>query len=171
MKPQYKLCQNDSDFAKASLFIMENKWDLHAGFSTLDMVDLLYSYATEGRILMLTDPEERIIAVAAYYIGTPEERFTDRDIAFVDLALTDEAYRGTRLFVRGLTILAEVLQQEPHPIQELRFVAHSDNSYLCRLYRKFTTSSTSREGSLGPETVFYVTFQYLTTILNRYNNI
>lgn len=163
----YRRCASDEDFAKVSLFALANKRDMHLAFGTLDMVTLLCTYMTQGHLLYITDADNRVIGILAYYHGTPEEQFKDREVAFADMAIMDKAYRGTRLFLNGLHYMVEQMVEAHPEVQELRFMAFSENTYLCRLYSKFMTSNYTREGLLGEETVFCVKIHRLRTTLNE----
>lgn len=162
-------CVDESDFAKVSLFALENKRDLHPSFDTLGMVSLLCTYMTQGHLLYAADAGQRVIGISAYYHGTKEQDFEDKGIAFADMVIIEKAYRGTRLFVKGLHYLAEQIAEAHPDVRELRFAALSENAYLCRLYSKFARPAYTRDGQLGEETVFCAEIDRLrATLKNRY---
>jgi hypothetical protein len=156
MTAQCIRCKHDEDIIKASLFLFEHKHDLHPSFTTMDMVALLYTYISEGHLLYAADADNQVIGAAAYYHGTPEHDFKDKEVALVDIAVFAKAYRGTRLFVRGLTYMVNQIINEHPEVMELRLAALSENVYVSKLYSKFTTSSYSCEGIIGEENVFSV---------------
>jgi ribosomal protein S18 acetylase RimI-like enzyme len=163
----FKRCTTDGDFAKVSIFAVENRRDMHPSFDTLDMVAMLCSYITEGYMLYAADANEQVVGMLGYYHGTPEKDFKDKEIVFADGSIIDRAYRGTRLFARGLRFMVEQFAQAHPEVRELRLKALSENTYTCRLYSKFTTSSYSQEGPLGGETIFCVEIVELRSTLNR----
>lgn len=163
----FRRCVSNDELAKVSLFTLAHKREMHPSFGTLDMVFQLTTYMTQGHLLYLADAEERVIGVIAYYHGTPEEEFNNKEIAFVDAAILDEAYRGTRLFVKGLHYMVEQIMEAHPDVQELRFVAYSENTYICRLYSKFSNVSCTREGPAGEETVFCVKIHDLCSTLKE----
>jgi len=83
--------------------LLEHKLDLHPSFQTLQMVELLYAYITQGALYKGTAPDGSIRGASAYYIGTPGNDFTDRNVALIDIVIVDRAYRGTRFFFYGLS--------------------------------------------------------------------
>lgn len=160
-------CESDEDFAKASLFAIENKHELHSSYYTLDMVSLLCTYMTQGHMLYIADDEHRMIGLLGYYHGTPEKQFEDKDVVLADTAIMDRAYRGTRLFLKGLRyMVGQIIEKHPD-VQVLRLVSLSDNAYLCGLYAKFAEPDYTREGPAGEETVFCVKIHQLKSILYR----
>ncbi len=171
MKVSYAPCVTDDDFAKTSLFLLERKYDLHPSFTTLQMVALIYSYITHGTIFRGVLPDGRTISAAAYYQGTPERDFVDRDIALIDVAILDRPYRGTRSFLYGLRQLIDSIRCRHPEVQEVRFAALSTNDYLCKLYSKFATFVYYREGSAGEESVFSANITRLGDILTRYRRV
>ncbi|WP_135553668.1 hypothetical protein [Paenibacillus cymbidii] len=165
------LCASEDDFARASLFLLAHKRDLHPAYTTLEMVTLIYSYATKGRIVSAMDDNRCVVGVSAYYIGTPERDFMDRDVALLDVAIADPAYRGARLFLQGLVYMVQsIIEKEPE-VQELRLAALADNDYLCRLYAKFAKPGYEREGSHGKEIVFCVKINTLKGTLNKWAKV
>ncbi|CAN7247187.1 hypothetical protein [Paenibacillus sp. LjRoot56] len=171
MMINYHKCVSDDDFAKASIFMLARKRDLHPAYSTLEMVTLLYSYVTQGHLICAKDAENQVVGIAAYYYGTPEQEFQDTDIALVDVAIADKAYRGSRLFVRGLLYMVNEIIAGGPDVQELRLAALAENDYVCRLYAKFTSARFVREGTHGKEVVFCEKINILRDILTKFNTI
>lgn len=164
-------CVSDEEHAKVSLFALENKRELHLAFGTLDMVSVLCTYMTEGHLLYIADADNQVIAMLGYYQGMPENEFKDKEIAFVDAAILEAAYRGTRIFLKGLRSLVEQIVEAHPETQEIRFAALSENTYLCRLYSKFSEPSYTRDGSAGKETVFCVKIHQIRATLNGYSKL
>jgi hypothetical protein len=50
----------------------------------------------------------------------------------------------------------------------LRLATLTENRYLCRMYGKVANPLYEREGTLGPETVFVVSLDEISTTLNRF---
>ncbi|CAH1213332.1 hypothetical protein PAECIP111891_03952 [Paenibacillus allorhizoplanae] len=171
MTLSYQKCVSDDDFAKASLFMLARKRDLHPAYSTLEMVTLIYSYVTQGHLIAAKDVDDRVVGIAAYYYGTPEQDFQDKDIAFVDVAIADKALRGSRLFVRGLLYMVNEIVQGGPEVQELRLAALAENDYICRLYAKFTSARSVREGTHGKEVVFCEKINILRDTLKKFTAI
>ncbi|KRE72956.1 hypothetical protein [Paenibacillus sp. Soil750] len=171
MTLSYQRCVSDDDFAKASLFMLAHKRDLHASYSTLEMVTLIYSYVTQGNLICARDADNRVVGIVAYYYGTPEQEFQDKEVALIDIAIADRGYRGSRLFVQGLQYLVnEIIEVHPE-IQELRLAALAENDYLRRLYAKFTSTRFEREGTHGKEVVFCEKINKIRDILKKFTRI
>jgi hypothetical protein len=171
MAMHYQRCVSDEDLANISLFFLKYKRDLHPSFSTMDAVTVLYMYMTQGHLLQATDDNNRVIGVLAYYHGTQEQEFKDRDVAFVDMVIFDKAYRGTLLFIKGLRYMVSRIVDDHPEVRELRFAALAENDYLCKLYSKFTETSYTREGMAGEEKIFCVKINKLRTILKKFDRV
>lgn len=166
-----KCCNRDEEYAQATLFLLAHRRDLHPAFTTIDTVSLIYTYMTEGHLFQVTNEHGQIIALSAYYHGTPEQNFQDTHLAFIDIALADPAYRGSRLFVRGLHELVRAITACHQEVQELRFAALHTNAYNLKLYAKFARPVEIRAGRLGAEQVFAAPIDELHTMLSKWNKV
>lgn len=171
MSTHFKHCVTDDDYAKVGLFFLQHKQDLHSAFTTLDMVSLLYSYLTDGHLFQALDADQRVIGASAYYHGTAEQEFQDKDIALIDIVIVDPAYRGTRLFLNGFRCMVNDIAVAHPEVEEIRIAALADNEYVCRLYAKLTESRYEREGNLGKEIVFCVKINRIKTILSSLSKV
>lgn len=171
MSAIFHTCLTDEDFAQASLFVLAHKRDLHPSYSTMEVITLLYSYLTQGNMITVKDAEERIIGVGAYYYGTPDQEFKDRDVALLDMAIIDSVHRRTRLFVQGLQYMVNSIIEGHPEVQEIRLAAMSENEYLCRLYGKFAKACNIREGTHGEETVFCEKINTLRDTLMKFHKV
>lgn len=166
-----QMCESEDDFAQAGLFLLAHKRDLHPSFSTVDMVALLYSYVTNGRLLFAADDSNRVAGIAAYYYGTPDREFQNKDVAWVDVVIFDKAYRGSRLFLQGLLYLVDRIVEGHPEVQEVHLAALEDNAYLRRLYSKFAEAGGVREGTHGREVVFYAEINNLRATLGKFSRL
>ncbi|MGG4144425.1 hypothetical protein ABEW34_14975 [Paenibacillus algorifonticola] len=170
-KAYFKRCENDEDYAKASLFLLKHRRDLHPAFTTMDTLSLLYAYLTEGQILVGLDEQHRVNSISGFYYGTPEQDFQNKAVVFVDMVIVEQKHRGTRLFAEGLNFLVHhVLESRPE-VQELSLAALSENKRLCRMYAKFVEEKYKREGALGEETVFSGEIRKIGTMLRKINPV
>ncbi|UJF33850.1 hypothetical protein [Paenibacillus hexagrammi] len=163
-----KQCESDEEFAKVSLFFLTNKFGLHPSISTIDAVTLLYLYITQGYLIYSSDDSNQVIGVCAYYHGTPEQEYKDKHVAFMDMALSDKAHQGTRLFVKGLIYLVDHIAEHHPEVEDLQLAALTENTYTCRLYAKFAEVSHTRDGYVGQETVFCVKIHQIQGFLRKY---
>ncbi|MEK8127618.1 hypothetical protein WMW72_06775 [Paenibacillus filicis] len=164
-------CESDDDFAKASSFMLQHRFDLDPAMTTLDAVALMYTYITEGHLIQVLDGEGRVIAIGAYYYGSRGQAAQDEETALIDMALVDWNHRGTRLFLKGLTfMIGQIIEHHPK-VQEVRVVAQAKNAYTCRLYGKFLEQAGTREGSSGQEMLFCGKVNNLTSILKKWNKV
>lgn len=150
------VCDREEQLAEIGRFIFQHKKQLHPSYATLDTLSVIYSYVTEGHIIQVTDEENRIAGMTAFYHGTKENGFQDKDIIFIDIAIasTEVRQRASRVFVMGLAYLLEQVAERFPEAKRIRLVALSDNRYVCKLYSKFVRPVATRPGERGEETVF-----------------
>ncbi len=168
----YQICETDQAFSEASRFILDRKRDLHLSFSTVGMTAIIYRYITEGKLYLAKETAEGpVMSVTAYFHGTPESDYADKDVILVDMVIADKAYRGSRHFAAGFaTFLDHLLATYPEA-ETMQVVALTDNAYLCRLYAKFMTVSGVREGDVGQETIFTGRILQIRGTLAKYNRL
>ncbi|MBJ6360348.1 hypothetical protein JFN88_03300 [Paenibacillus sp. MAHUQ-46] len=166
-----KRCLSDDEISSVSQFILKNRRDLHPAYTTLDMVALLYSYITEGNLVCIVDENQRVLGASAYYLGTRERNFEDKEIVFADLVICDRTIRGSRLFMKGFIYLIELIVEEHPEVREIQFSALSENTYVCNLYAKLANKSHTREGLIGEETVFSEQVSTLKTALKKFQRV
>jgi len=167
---RFTVCETDDEFAQASLFMLQHIRDVHPSFSTLDTAALIYSYLAEGHLVLAKKAEDPV-AVGVFFHGTREEGFADRDVALIDLALSDRNCRGSSLFVKGLAYMVESIAARLPGVREIRLVAQSDNRYLNRLYAKFVRPIGTRDGDWGSETVYAAPIANISSMLLQWNRV
>jgi hypothetical protein len=116
-------------------------------------------------------PDGTIIAVAAYYHGTPEQNFEDKEVALIDITVMDRTYRGTRYFLQGFEEMIGYIERTHPEVKQLRLAALSENKYLCRLYSKFAVISSKREREIGEETVFSEDISRIRSSFSRFHRL
>lgn len=169
---QAKYANNDEDYAQASLFLLKQKRELHPAFTAIEMVALIHSYITKGGLVLVKDASGMIIAIAAYYHGTMEKDFEDKDqVVQVDVAILIRALRTSRIFVRGFQILLTQILEENPGVKQFTFHALAENTYLQLLYSKFAALSHTYEGSIGLENVYVAEIDELRSFLARFNRL
>jgi len=171
MTMQCSRCVTDEDYAKVSLFLLKYRHSLHPSFATMDVVTMLYSYITNGHLIQVRDDDGQIVAMCAYYLGTPEREFADRETAFIDVAVVHPEYRGTRLFLTGLTYTFKSILAEHAEVREIRFTALAENKYVCKLYDKIATFTHMRKGTAGEEKVFRANLDEISAFLTKFYQV
>ncbi|WP_217593225.1 hypothetical protein [Cohnella sp. GbtcB17] len=167
---QCAVCATDDDFAQATLFLLEHMRDVHPSFSVLDSVTLAYQYITEGSIVLVREGGQAV-GLGAYYHGTREQAFNDKDVALIDLALAVRSHRGTRVFLDGFGFTIRSIAERHPEVREVRLAAQSDNQYLNRLYAKFVRPYGVRDGVLGAETLYAGDIEHILSMLGKWNRV
>lgn len=167
----FKRCVTDDELAQASLFFMENRRDIHASYAAIDSIEMLYTFMTQGHLIQVKDASQQIIALAAYYHGTPEHDFQDKHAAFIEMAVAGRAHRGTRLFLEGLQFMADDISNNYPEVSEVQLAALSSNVYLCNLYAKFADTSFEDDSVLGKQMKFSVKIHNLKAFLDKFKRL
>ncbi|MGG1552548.1 hypothetical protein [Paenibacillus ferrarius] len=164
----FSFCETDEDFAQFGLFFLAHRRDLHPSYATIYAVTALYSYIADGRILQAKLADGSIAGAVAYFHGTPEQDYQDRQTVLLDLAIADRSLRGSRLFLSGLAELAEHLAAHHPEVEEVHIVTLAENAYLRRLYGKFAQAGPEIEGVLGREVRYQVKISELRGFLSKF---
>ncbi len=164
-------CVTDDDLAAASLFMLEQRHELHPSITVMDTLTLLCDYMTHGHLMMSVNDRQAVIGISAYFLGTREKQFEDKEVVFIDVGVFSKAYRSGRQFYLGFSFMVDQIISEHPDVKELRLAALTDNRYLLRLYSKLAAPLHERESALGPETVFGAPINEISTTLKRYNQL
>ncbi|SFA78871.1 Acetyltransferase (GNAT) family protein [Cohnella sp. OV330] len=167
---QFTLCETDDDLAQASLFMLQHIRDVHPSYSMLATTALIYSYLTEGH-LVLAKKDGHPVGIGVFFHGTRDDGFADKNVALIDLALSDREYRGSRLFSEGLAFMVHTIAERHPGVREIRLAAQSDNRYLNRLYAKFVEPCGVRDGEWGPETIYAGSVGKIRSVLEKWNRV
>lgn len=167
---QCAICATDDEFAQASLFLLQHFRDVHPSYSTLETATLIYMYITEGHLVLARDGENAVGA-CAYYHGTRDNGYEDKEVVLIDVALSDRTYRGSRLFLQGLSFMIGAIAKRHPEAKEIRLVAQSDNRYLNRLYSKFVEPSGVRDGRWGEETIYAGRIDKIRSVVDKWNRV
>ncbi len=171
MRTQFRRCESDEDFAAASLFLLENRQDLHPSFTTMDTVSLLYAYITEGYLHIGVDEDGQVVGTAAYYHGTQDKQFSDKQLACIDMVVLARKRRGGRLFLNSLRYMVGAIMTTHSEVEDLHFAALQENTYLCKLYAKFSKQVGIREGRNGHELIFSDNIRDIASRLNLNHDV
>lgn len=171
MKVPFQRATADEELAKISLFMLKHKSDFNPAFTTLDMLEQLYTNMTQGYLHYAMTEEGRVVVAGAYYHGTPEKQFADRHVVFIDYVILDPAYRGTTLFLQSLQHIVGWVREAHPEATELRLKAMSDNLRVCRLYGKFVQPSYKEDTPYGEMTVFCEKINQIVAILKKFDRL
>lgn len=167
----FKRCVTEDEQAETSLFLLARRRDLDRSFETLDAVTLLYRYFTQGELHYGADENGQVVGALGMYIGTPEEEFADRYVAFVDMIVLDPARAGSRTFLSFLSYMAGYMERTHPGTTRARFVAQSHNAYLRRLYEKLARPIGTRDDANGQVTIYSEEISRIGDVLSRYHPV
>jgi len=128
------ICSNDDDYESFARFFMENRNAFYRPYDVKSASSIISQSIQHGNIILFYNKLDEPVGLIIYYIGTRQNNFEDKHVAYIDFILIRKDYHGTRVFLDGMKAIAEVL--EPTGIREIRFGADADNRYLKVLYGK-----------------------------------
>ncbi|MBB6635260.1 hypothetical protein [Cohnella thailandensis] len=171
MAIRYSLCVTDDDFARASLFILDNRRDLHPAYDVLSTVSMLYQSIAEGHLVKAENEAGQLIGLSIYQLRKRMDEKGERTVAFAGIAAADRNYRGSRIFVGGLKYMTSTIKEKHPEAAEFELAAFSDNRYLCELYSKFARKVGTEEHELGEMSIYRATIDEIRTRMKAFDRL
>ncbi|MNK32227.1 hypothetical protein D3C87_506840 [compost metagenome] len=166
MLAHYRNCQNDEDYAQFTLYFIRNRKDFNRQFSLSDALVHVLESIPNSRIILITDKTGTMIGWGHYrYLNTENEFDPEGEIVFVNSVIVHPSYRSSRVFIQGFRYLVQQIVAENCNTKYLQFCTQIDNTYLNRLYAKFSRVIGQREGYHGVENVYSSDFGQLLQYL------
>lgn len=138
MKPFHTLiCTEDSEFARCLAYILHTKKTADPQFPTERVYAIMLRVLQHGTMIRFEDEEGAIIGVVCYTIGTDDEGYEDRHVAYVEYCLAPSTLHGTRFFMKCLKILIDTIQERNPEAVCFMLEADADHRHNNRLYSKF----------------------------------
>lgn len=136
MSYRYKMvvCRNDDDYESFARFFMENRTAFYRPYDVKGAVSIIEQSIKYGNIILFYNKLNEPVGLIIYYIGTPQNNYEDKHVAYISFILIRKDYHGTRVFLDGMKAIVEALK--PAGVEDIRFGADSDNRYLRILYGK-----------------------------------
>jgi hypothetical protein len=139
-------CETDEHFEKYAKFMIHNRKEMNLNIKNL--ISALCNHFSDGKIIIVLNEHQDVIASAVYFIGTPENNFKDNEIALLDSTILLEEYRTSFIFIKGLKKITNDIQQTKGKVKDVRLLVEKNNIYLNRLYGKFAEIQGERDNVL-----------------------
>lgn len=154
-----RTCQEDHEYEQYIRFFLKHRDQMTPPYPIAYAVQVLALQILKGHIIIGLDDNEEVMGSLAYYYGTPEQQFEDRQHVLIEVLLIKEEYRKTLAFMQGLIYLASEIEDSGLQVDQVLFYAHSESAYLKRLYSKFAKQVSKREAHLGEIDVYAIPFE------------
>ncbi|ACS98866.1 hypothetical protein [Paenibacillus sp. JDR-2] len=164
MHASFFVCATEAYQRKYVDFLLANYENLRLPYPFLVAFGFIASPILMGQECFLClDNEGEAIGAFGYIHGTGEGNYEDRHIVQLQVALLSESYRFSRLFLRGLQVLAKHLTELKEVVTELVFWTGKDD-YAIRLFNKFAERNEVGELAVG----YRVTLHHLNAYLAKF---
>lgn len=164
MYASFSVCATEAYQRKYMDFLLANYEDLRLPYPFPVAFGFIASPFLMGRECFLClDDEGEAIGAFGYIHGTGEGNYEDRHVVQLQIAFLSKPYRHTRLFLRGLQILAKNLNELNEVVTELVFWTGIDD-YAIKLFDKFAERTRVGELAVG----YRLTLRHLNAYLARF---
>ncbi|RXZ83259.1 hypothetical protein EBB07_08015 [Paenibacillaceae bacterium] len=166
MTVHYRKCKTPEDFAAYSVYFIRNRKAFNPRYGLNDALSHLLGYVDHAQILLVYNADERLVGYGHYdYVDEDLTFDLQGDTVFIHAAILSPDYRRGRFFYEGLIRLFQLIAEEAHNVQHVRFAAEADHRYLNRLYSKFAAVVGQREGLHGMDNIYGVSFKEMLRYL------
>lgn len=135
------ICEQDIDFRRCMSFMVKTKRTADPELRTVDAYAAMLRVLTYGTLIRVEDEQAAVIAIVGYTIGSPQQDYTDHDVAYVEYCLASPSRHGSRLFLQGLRMLVMTIQERHPEVVHLALAATEHHPRNNRLYAKFAELS------------------------------
>jgi len=159
----YRKCDNEQLWSAFSLFYLQHCNEIIADYPVEYAIHDILTYMDHGHVIVgLVDGE--LIGFTTCYIGLPEQRHANAQIAVLHNSYIVPEYQSTRTFLRGLHVSVQELGRSVPAIEEIRIHAAVKKPYLQRMYGKIAR----KIGVIGKEGDQYDEYAATYEELSRY---
>lgn len=159
-------CDEDQDYEKFTLYILDHRKQLHPEFTTPMTFFFLGTQCFYGECFIAQDLNHRVIGALGYVYGTPECEFKDTHILRINMVHIAEHYRGGLLFYNGLKHFIHKQNSQTPRITDVQFFIPKENRYLNRLCFKFA-KKIKETTSFGTEILYSTSFTELCKYIEK----
>jgi hypothetical protein len=163
----FTACRNEREFEICVDFILRHRRDFYPAYNLVQVLTFFSVSLFQGEIIAAWNENQELVGLAAYIYGTPKEKFTNKRRVRMEIVCIAEEYRKTGLFFQGMKHVIAYLSQVEVDVKEIEFYSPDNNTYLKRLFSKFTTLKSTTQTKLGMENYFYVTMDDLSKFCSR----
>lgn len=156
-------CETDEHFEKYARFMIKNRKEIH--IEVKDLIPAICDHFNVGRIIIVLNENDDVIAAVSYFIGRSEDISEDDEIAFLDSTILLEQYRTGFIFIRGLKSIVDDIIQTNRTVKEIRLVVHENNKYVQKLYGKFAKCIEKRDEHY---LIYSTSIETLQTYINKF---
>ncbi|WP_248565461.1 hypothetical protein [Paenibacillus sp. L3-i20] len=130
-------------------FLLTHYVDLRLPYPFPDAFGFIASPVLLGQECFLClDDEGEAIGAFGYIHGTGEGNFEDRHIVQLQVAFLIESHRKTAVFLHGLMVLAEHMNDLNEKVTELVFWSGTEDNYTTRMFGKFAERTSIGESAI-----------------------
>ncbi|MBT2291866.1 hypothetical protein J7E73_22610 [Paenibacillus albidus] len=158
-----RVCKQKEDIELYTHYMLSNRARLHLGMDHRLMFLLLSAQFQHGEMLIALNEDHRVVGAAGYCYGTADQHFANKETVMVDRVYLDEDRRGSRLFVQGLQVLAELLEQSTVQVTNIQFYVPEQDMRICRLCDRFANRVLKLRTPAGVDVLYLATPESLSS--------
>lgn len=171
MDVSFSVCATAMYQAKYLDFMLKHYDDLGMPYPFMVSFGFIASpVLMEKEAILCLDEENEVVGALGYIFGTGEKQYEDKQVVQMQAVYLDKAFRGTRLFLKGLQFLLHHLKHQPVSVTELVFWTGQD-PFMNRLAAKFASLESVTESEFGRLSAYRVPVPDLEAYLHKFRPI
>lgn len=162
-----KRCIDDQEYGQFIRFFLKYREQMTPPYPLSYAIQVLAQQVQNGHIIIGLDENEEVMGSLAYYYGTPEQNFEDKQNVHIEVLLIKEEFQRSTAFINGFDYFIQEIENSGCNVEQVLFYAFKESAYLRRLYSKFAKKVSEREAHLGILDVYAVSFKEFSEFTNR----
>lgn len=154
-----KKCSEDLEYEQFIRFFLKYRNQMTPAYPLSYAIQVLAEQVQNGHIIIGLDESGEVMGSLAYYYGTPDQDYVDKQNILIEVLLIKEEFQRSTAFIQGFDFFVQEIESSGGSIEHVLFYAHKESAYLRRLYSKFAKKVSEREAHLGIVDVYAVSFK------------
>ncbi|MFD0677002.1 MULTISPECIES: hypothetical protein [unclassified Paenibacillus] len=163
-----ELCSNTQQWSRFTDFYIEHRGSIIPNYPVILVLRDVINYMKNGRAAIIVNERDEMAGIGSFVLGLAEDEYKQKDIAVLGNSCFAEEYRNTRMFIRGLQVLAVQIRDANPDVKEVRIPTSAQNAYTNRLYQKLATKHHSYKSGYGEIHVYSTSFHEYEQFCNRF---
>ncbi|WP_144852778.1 hypothetical protein [Paenibacillus cremeus] len=165
---RFIVCANTRHWSRFTDFYVEHRASVVPNYPVSLALFDVKNYMKQGRAAIIVNEQDEVVGIGSFVLGLAEEGYQHKEIAVLGNSYFKEEYRNTRMFIRGLQVLAEQIQNANPQVQEVRIPTSAVNAYTNRLYQKMARKLYSMDSNFGTINIYTTPIHTYIGFCNRF---
>ncbi|WP_240418110.1 hypothetical protein [Paenibacillus periandrae] len=165
---RFEICDNNRQWSRFTDFYISHRASIIPHYPVILVLRDIKNYVKHGRTAIILNECDEVVGIGSFVLGLAEADFQHKEIAVLGNSFFVEEFRSTRMFIRGLQVLAAQIRDANPDVKEVRIPTSAENPYTNRLYQKLAVKLHSYESAYGQIHIYSTSFHEYEQFCNRF---